>query len=466
MTQEENEIMSDIQYFQSPEYTNKLYGLETMMSFCKGQSGEEYRTEYINLVMKHGGRTPKSWELAQRLVKQKENDILQGIALNLDNGIPQAHVTDTSCTEGETDMAKQLKERVEIGQDENGNPIYKWATGHNRQEILQSAARLLQPDKQPNTGNIAVPVFSKWLDDYNATFRKRLCPTTRHNYEQLIRKHINPRIGNLKITEIDSGIIQRWFDDLCEDGKSEETIKKIRTIIKPAFDYAVDEGQMLHNPITKRTKINTKKGTHHKALPLEQSQEIKSRLNELTGRERIMMALLCYTGQRIGEVLGLRWEDIDFVRKEIHLVRGITHPTRNQPVVGSPKTENSIRVIPLAEQLITFLTPIQASGYVVSGEKPLTFQQQKRSWEKIAKYFHIEGYTAHDMRDTCATEWFEMGIPVEVVSKILGHSSTDITMRLYAKVRDKSYDGARKIMDIAYQKGVTCDKQCDNERAS
>ena len=74
----------------------------------------------------------------------------------------------------------------------------------------------------------------------------------------------------------------------------------------------------------------------------------------------------------------------------------------------------------------------------------------------------IEGYTAHDMRDTCAREWFEMGIPVGVVSKILGRGSPDITMRLYAKVRRKSFAGARQIMDKPYGMAVICDKQCDN----
>ena len=360
-------------------------------------------------------------------------------------------------------MAKRHKERYLV------DGVEHWATGKTRQEAVTKAAEAIAAAtvaKPTSASNTISPLFSQWLCDYNATYRRKLCGTTQSTYEQSIKKHINPRIGSMRLTEIDSGVIQRWFDDLCDEGKSAETIKKIRTIIKPAFEYAVDEGKMPRNPINKRTKINTKKGAHHKALPYEQSQEIKSRLNELKGRERLLMALLCFTGLRIGEALGLRWEDIDFVRKEIHLERGITHPTRNQPVVGAPKTENSIRTIPVAEQLIAILEPRRASGYVVSGEKPLSFEQQKRSWEKIAKHFHIDDYTPHDMRDTCATEWFEMGIPIAVVSKMLGHASIDITMRLYAKVRNKSTDEARNIMDMFYGKAAACDRQCDKARAS
>jgi integrase len=170
----------------------------------------------------------------------------------------------------------------------------------------------------------------------------------------------------------------------------------------------------------------------------------------------------------IAQTKALRFEQLGSLlptRVEVLYTCSITHPSRNQPVVGDPKTENSTRIIPLAEQLITILAPLQANGYVVSGEKPLTFQQQKRSWEKIVDCFHIESYTPHDMRDTCATEWFEMGIPVAVVSKMLGHASIEITMRLYAKVRNKSTNGAREIMDKAYRKAVVCDKQCDNAAA-
>ena len=466
MTQEEKEILYDTQYARSGQYITDLRNLEQKIDIYPDQRGDVYREQMIALVKKDGGRTPFTWELEKRLANSQNHDILAPISQNLDSGISQAETDDTSCTEGETDMTKQLKERVEVGRDENGKAITKWATGHTRQEVLQSAARLLHPDKQPDVKDTTSPLFSQWLGDYNATYRRKLCDTTQSTYAQSIKKHINPRIGNMKLTEIDSGVIQRWFDDLCDEGKSAETIKKIRTVIMPAFNYAVDCGIIPRNPITKRVKINTNKGTHHKALPLEKSGEIKNRLNELAGRERILMALLCYTGQRIGEALGLRWDDIDFERKEIHLERGVTHPDRNQPLVGDPKTENSIRTIPMTEQLITVLEPMRASAYVVSGEKPLTFEQQKRSWAKIAKHFHIDDYTPHDMRDTCATEWFEMGIPIAVVSKMLGHASIEITMRLYAKVRNKSTDEARKIMDMFYDKSFACDKQRDKEKAS
>lgn len=463
------DIMStidELMYAKNPSYWDKLLMYEELIGLSKGEQREAYKQEYVDTITKYGSCTSLSFALTPSLANSQNHDILASITQNLDSGISQAETADTPCTEGETDMAKQLKERVEVGRDENGKPITKWATGHTRQEVLQSAARLLQPDKQPDVNNTISPLFSQWLGDYNAIYRRKLCGTTQSTYAQSIKKHINPSIGSMRLTEIDSGVIQRWFDDLCDDGKSAETIKKIRTIIKPAFDYAVDEGIIQRNPINKRVKINTKKGEHHKALPLEKSDEIKSRLNELTGRERVMMALLCYTGLRMGEALGLRWDDIDFVRKEIHLERGITHPTRNQPVVGAPKTENSIRTIPVAEQLIAILEPMRASGYVVSGEKPLTYEQQKRSWAKIAKHFHIDDYTPHDMRDTCATEWFEMGIPIAVVSKMLGHASIEITMRLYAKVRNKSTDEARKIMDMFYDKSFACDKQRDKEKAS
>ena len=119
------------------------------------------------------------------------------------------------------------------------------------------------------------------------------------------------------------------------------------------------------------------------------------------------MALLCYSGLRVGEVLGLRWSDIDFEKSILHVNIGVTHPTRNQPEIGLPKTTASIRDVPMDQALIDIIRPLCSSGYVIGGEKPLTCQQDKRIWDRLKKHYHLEGYSRHDFRATCATVWYE-----------------------------------------------------------
>jgi integrase len=202
------------------------------------------------------------------------------------------------------------------------------------------------------------------------------------------------------------------------------------------------------NPFaSKRLEVHTEKGTHHKPLPMEIVQAIMLGIQDLPDNERRMMALLCYSGQRVGEILGLRWEDIDFDRSIIQVQRGVTHPTRNQPEIGQTKTKASNRDISMNQALIEALKPYEETGFIIGGNQPMTFQQDKRLWAKLRKRFHLEGYSRHDFRDTCGTIWYEEGIPMLTIQALLGHENMNTTAKYYTKVREISLQEAKKIMD-------------------
>lgn len=239
-----------------------------------------------------------------------------------------------------------------------------------------------------------------------------------------------------------------WFDELCDQNYARETILKIRHIISPAFDSAVEDELIARNPLkSRRLTINTQKGGHHQAIPPEKMSELRASLHLLPQREKHMAALLCYTGMRLEEVLGLRWEDIDFAAGRIHIQRAVVHPSRNQPEVKPPKTKTSTRIIPLHSQLAAHLQPAAMEGFVLGGEKPLTYQQQKRSFDKIRKTFSMGNFSAHDFRDTCATEWQERGMPLATISRLLGHASSTVTEKCYIKFRDDTLRSAQSFME-------------------
>lgn len=150
---------------------------------------------------------------------------------------------------------------------------------------------------------------------------------------------------------------------------------------------------------------------------------------------------------RMEEVLGLRWEDLDFTENVIPIRRAVVHPKRNQAMVKETlKTDASRRDIPIQDQVLEGIQPLQSSGFIISGDQPLTYQKQKRSFDKLRKVLHVEGYTAHDFRDTCATEWREAGMPLDTISKMLGHSSTKVTEKCYVKFRETGIEDARQYM--------------------
>ena len=112
-----------------------------------------------------------------------------------------------------------------------------------------------------------------------------------------------------------------------------------------------------------------------------------------------------------------------------------------------PKTKASARTIPLADKLLEHLTPFEREGFILGGEKPLTYQQKKRSFEKARVQLGLEGYSAHDFRHTCATEWKERGMTLQEVSKILGHTNTTVTERCYVEFRQQGMHAARMVMN-------------------
>lgn len=174
---------------------------------------------------------------------------------------------------------------------------------------------------------------------------------------------------------------------------------------------------------------------------------VRNHIDTLPERERRLFALLFYTGLRFEEILGLQWEDIDLEAREIRIQRAVVHPTRNQPIVKLPKTKASVRTIPLADKLWEHLKPYEGEGFVLGGEKPLSYQQKKRSFEKARDQLGLEGYSAHDFRHTCATEWKERGMTLQEVSKILGHTNTAVTERCYVEFRQQGMHAARMVMN-------------------
>lgn len=159
------------------------------------------------------------------------------------------------------------------------------------------------------------------------------------------------------------------------------------------------------------------------------------------------------TGMRIEEILGLRWEDIDTERDCIHIRRAVVHPGRSAPEVKTTKNGKE-RVIPIPQGLLAQLSPRERTGFILNSycdlkrERPLSYTEYRRSFDRIRKLCGIEDYSAHDFRDTCATEWRESGISIDMIARLLGHQKTDVTEQRYVKYRPELYKQAQEKMSV------------------
>ena len=377
-----------------------------------------------------------------------QTEVVQILA-NLVNGIGQMLIGDI--------MPKRYKELVEL----NGEK--RWLTGKSIHDLLEAYltlcvdAGVVAPVLSPGLANIApkTVLFGEYLTGFVDAYKSKQESLTKTNRKRIMSKHILPRWENISIDSIKPVDLQKWFNELEDSGYSHETLLKIKNTMSPALDAAVEDGLIQRNPLkSKLLTIGGKETQPHKAIPTEKMKLIRESIVTIDDPNlKNMAGLLCYTGMRFEEVLGLRWEDIDFDNGWIMIQRAVVHPTRNQPEIKDPKTKTSKRRIPLAKDLDFLLKTRFLTGFVISSKKdqtretPLSFTESRRLFRKIRDLYNLNGYTAHDFRDTCATEWREKGIPLDVISSLLGHAKVDVTQTRYVKYRDELLQGVKGLLD-------------------
>ncbi|MBR5231769.1 MAG: site-specific integrase, partial [Clostridia bacterium] len=279
-------------------------------------------------------------------------------------------------------MPSKFKERVCIGFDAQGNPVYKWVCGVTRQEIIREAARVLlqygliegqQTQKPPDS-----PFFKTYIAEWFRLYKEnKLRHTTKTGYLNLIQKYIIPYFGDMRLEDINTSVLQGFYN--AHSDMAQSTVRQMGIILHQVFDLAVEDDYMKKNPAnSKRIFISAKKAAKREALGEEHIVQIMAALPRLQETDRLVMALLLFTGLRRGEVLGLRWEDIDWARGMIRVERAVTFKD-NRPHLGPPKSEAGNRIVPMTKELMQILKPLRhLGGFIIGGSEPISEMTFKR----------------------------------------------------------------------------------------
>jgi len=261
-------------------------------------------------------------------------------------------------------------------------------------------------------------------------------PSTQSDYRIAYRLHIEPYFGKKRLDEIKPSDIARWQNKLLET-LMPRRVRNIRVVFNTFFEDAINDELIQKNPIS-RVKVPKIEKVEPKAFTLDEMNKI---IQSADGWLQSFCAVGFYTGMRSGEIVGLRWEDIDFSKKEIRVIRSI-----KMGLISKPKTQNSIRTIDIIDPLMPYLIQQyqrtgSAQSYVFLNKKGEHFYDIKRvrntHWKRLLQKAGVEYRTIYQMRHTFATLMIEHGEDVLWVANMLGHTDPSMTLKMYAKYRKR-----------------------------
>ncbi len=320
------------------------------------------------------------------------------------------------------------------------------------------------------TGSYVDPALSKmtigdWADRWLAG-QAHLKPSTQERYAGILRKHIGPRWGKVKLGNLSHADVQAWVT-LLSKAHSPATVQKIHRVLSLILDMAVKDGRLARNVATgvnlpRTTKHEHRYLTHDQVDDLAQATGYPANANKHSSYDtrtnetyRLVVLFLAYTGVRFGEMAALRVGRLDLQRHRATIAASVT-PVQGQGLVwGTPKSHKRREVpIPafLSAEFAEFLQGKDPDDLVFAGIRngqPLRVSTFRTPFGTAAAAIGLPGLHPHQLRHTAASLAIASGADVKVVQQMLGHASATMTLDTYGHLFEDRLDEVGNAMDAA-----------------
>lgn len=286
----------------------------------------------------------------------------------------------------------------------------------------------------------------QWLDIWlNKYVKHTVKLRTFDRYKYNVEKHINPELGGYQLEELTAGVLQDFVLKKLERGNlktggplANNSVIGIVNIIKSALALAVSL-EVIDKEYSKKIKLPAPTEKPVNAFEKHEQQKLEQFCLNSKKANHIGIVICLYTGLRIGELLALAWDDIDFANGLMRVDKEAYRNKQNgqwYTIIDKPKTKSSIRVIPLPKTLLAKLKEIKKKSkheHVISTNKNtiVDTRSYQKTYERILKKLNIPYKNFHSLRHTFATRAIEMGMDVKTLSEILGHKNPVVTLTRY-----------------------------------
>ena len=334
------------------------------------------------------------------------------------------------------------------------------------------------PGQAVNHGNTVGSWMDQWLETYA---RPTVKLSTYCSYEMMTRVHVKPSLGDILLVKLDPVTLQEFFNQKYSNGKttgegglSAQTLRNLRNLFHLALEQARKNG-LIQTNLVEGVRLPKEQKREMRVLSREEQRRLMLACRAMPEPASFGVIFTLFTGLRMGEVCGLRWDNVDMERRQFLVCETRNRlPNHDDSIeastsvctVSTTKTDHSRRIVYLCDELYQELSRYQEIQFSIMGQYPgynagrYVFCQENgepyepRTYQDLFKRCvsraGIPGANFHSLRHTFATRALEQGMDPVTLSKLLGHANASITLDKYGHSFESQKRAGMELMGALY----------------
>lgn len=361
-----------------------------------------------------------------------------------------------------------------------GKPKREFFYGKTRQEVAEKLNKALNNLNQGTYVKPSSTALGDWLDTWLEQYKKSsIRPATYEIYDYLIKSHIKPQIGHIALKDLRTDHLQQLYNEKFKSGRTDGSgglsagsIKRMHNLLHGSLRQAMQNDLVIRN-VSEATTLPKQEKKQIRILSVDEHSEFMKALSE--ERLKALFMLELGTGARQGELLAIRWQDINLDEGIMQIKRSLRRvkvdglgSTKTKLIFQVPKTEAGKRIIPLPDQIVAELrehSDRQTIEKQIAGElyednelafctelgMPIDPRNLRKIFYRVSKKAGVSGVTFHALRHSYATRLLEANEHPKVVQEILGHSDITMTLNTYSHVMPEIKKAAAEKINFLFE---------------